>query len=642
MEYILNPAQEPYPPIFLFVVDVSLIDEELCEVKDSLQQALSLLPEEALVGLITFGKMAHVHELSFQECPKSYVFRGNKAFTPQELQDQLGFTARHDPRGAQGSSSSKRFLLPISECEFALNSILDDLQRDPWTPKPGERSMKSVGTALSVAVSLLEASYSGQGARIMLFLGGAATQGPGQIVSEKFSEFIRSHLDIQKDNAKYYKAAVKFYQGLAQRASAAGHIIDIFACCLDQVGLLEMKPCVENTGGYLVMSESFNTPMFKESLRKIFDRDEADALKMGFNANIEIIPSRDIKVSGAIGPCLAVPKKSNHVSETTIGQSGTTTWKIGGVDKNSSIAFYFDMANPNNQVYPPGKQAFIQFKTVYQHSTGQLHLRVTTMSRRFAEQNTMVELAQSFDQEAAAVLMARYSIQRSESEDTIDVIRWLDRMLIRLVSKFAEYSKGDPNTFRLPREFSLYPGFMYHLRRSSFLQTFNASPDESTYYRTLLLRENISNTLVMIQPALMQYSLNDEEPVPVLLDINSMKNDVILMLDTFFKIIVWYGEEIISWRDQGYQELPEYEHFAQMLEMPKEDADTVVAERYPAPQVIYCKKVSDPNERYFKAKVNPNSGNTAGNAIVESGNNFNDDVSMQVFMQHLIRLTVDS
>jgi len=30
---------------------------------------------------------------------------------------------------------------------------------------------------------------------------------------------------------------------------------------------------------------------------------------------------------------------------------------------------------------------------------------------------------------------------------------------------------------------------MYHLRRSHFLQTFNASPDETAYYRTLLQRE---------------------------------------------------------------------------------------------------------------------------------------------------------
>ena len=40
-----------------------------------------------------------------------------------------------------------------------------------------------------------------------------------------------------------------------------------------------------------------------------------------------------------------------------------------------------------------------------------------------------------FDQEAAAVLMARISVFKAEYDDGPDVLRWLDRMLIRLVPK---------------------------------------------------------------------------------------------------------------------------------------------------------------------------------------------------------------
>lgn len=39
-----------------------------------------------------------------------------------------------------------------------------------------------------------------------------------------------------------------------------------------------------------------------------------------------------------------------------------------------------------------------------------------------------------FDQEVAAVLMARISIFKAELDDGPDVLRWLDRMLIRLVT----------------------------------------------------------------------------------------------------------------------------------------------------------------------------------------------------------------
>ena len=83
MEYIL-PENKQNPnsrPIFLLVVDTAVQSDELAELKDSLQQSINFIPEDALIGLITFGKMVYVHELGFAECPKAYVFRGDKELT---------------------------------------------------------------------------------------------------------------------------------------------------------------------------------------------------------------------------------------------------------------------------------------------------------------------------------------------------------------------------------------------------------------------------------------------------------------------------------------------------------------------------------------------------------------------------------
>jgi protein transport protein SEC23 len=56
IEYTLaRPAQ--VPPIFLFVVDVCLDEEDLKALRDALVVSLSLIPPYALVGLITFGTM---------------------------------------------------------------------------------------------------------------------------------------------------------------------------------------------------------------------------------------------------------------------------------------------------------------------------------------------------------------------------------------------------------------------------------------------------------------------------------------------------------------------------------------------------------------------------------------------------------
>ena len=56
IEYRLaRPA--PAPPIFVYVVDTCQEEDSLKALKESLVMSLSLLPPNALVGLITFGTM---------------------------------------------------------------------------------------------------------------------------------------------------------------------------------------------------------------------------------------------------------------------------------------------------------------------------------------------------------------------------------------------------------------------------------------------------------------------------------------------------------------------------------------------------------------------------------------------------------
>ena len=50
--------------------------------------------------------------------------------------------------------------------------------------------------------------------------------------------------------------------------------------------------------------------------------------------------------------------------------------------------------------------------------------------------------------------------------------------------------------------------FMFHLRRSPFLQVFNNSPDESSYYRHHFMRQDLTQSLIMVQPILYAYSFN--------------------------------------------------------------------------------------------------------------------------------------
>ena len=179
-------------------------------------------------------------------------------------------------------------------------------------------------------------------------------------------------------------------------------------------------------------------------------------------------------------------------------------------------------------------------------------------------------------------------------------------MLIKLVNRFADYKKDNPTSFKLSAEFSLFPQFMFYLRRSQFLHTFNASPDESEYYKFAIMRENVENSLVMIQPALMQYTLDSEVGSPVLLEIDSMKDDVVLLIDTFFYICIWKGATIAAWEKAGYASNPDYANFKALLEAPVEDSKAIMEERFPFPR-FYISLPGDTNERRLKARVNPSS-----------------------------------
>ncbi|KAL9190821.1 hypothetical protein ACHAXT_000527 [Thalassiosira profunda] len=708
-EYELPSVPPAGPPAFVFCIDTCAHVEELADLADSLQQILNLLPEDCLVGLITFGTNVQVHELGFEGLPKSYVIRGNREYSPGKVGQMLGCRGsapggkggapppppapgqpqqpvQPAPAETPGSQVLRRFLLPVSECSMTLESILEDLRKDPWPVPSDKRVARCTGAALSVATSMLDLALPRRGARVMMFVGGPCTSGPGQIVSRLKTDDIRSHADLHRNAEPLHKPACEYYASLAKRhavgsggkgkgatqaaasaSAASAHVVDVYACSLDQVGILEMGELVEATGGHMVLGDSFGQSVFKESLRRVFRTFDPDVpedggkMQMAFGGTLEVLTSREFKVSGAIGPVTSLNKKSPNVSDLEVGKGGTNAWSLGGLDPGTTIAVYFDVTNPGTSPLPEGKRRFIQFLTKYQHANGRTRLRATTLCGPWSnpppdqgenrppqpgqggggyndgmQQPSPVKM--SFDQEAAAVLLARVAVERTANEDVADVLRWTDRSLIRLCAKFADYVPDDPNSFRLTPEFSLFPQFIFHLRRSQFLQLFNSSPDEAAYYRYILNKESTTNSLVMIQPTLLSYSFNGP-PQPALLDSQSVRPDTILLLDTFFHVVVFHGETCAAWREQRYHEREEHAAFRNLLEAPQADAQMIMDNRFPVPRYIVCDQHKS-EARFLMAKLNPSvTHNSEGEAGAQV---FTDDVSLRVFMEHLMKLAVQS
>lgn len=166
IEYAL-PRHAGPPPVFVYVVDTCLEEEELAALKEALLLSLSWLPEHALVGLVTFGTHVQVHELGYNECAKSCVFRGTRDITADQLREYLGLGSRlvkgrtgPGPTATPQRVTTGRFLLPAESCEFALQSLLAELTPDPWPVSSDMRPQRCTGAALAAAIALAEAVCS--------------------------------------------------------------------------------------------------------------------------------------------------------------------------------------------------------------------------------------------------------------------------------------------------------------------------------------------------------------------------------------------------------------------------------------------------------------------------------------------------
>lgn len=642
VEYLTTkPVQ--VPPIFLFVVDITTEPDNLQALKESITASLSLLPANALIGLITYGKVVQLHDFSNDTIARCNVFKGDKDYQLEPLVEMLTGQKMTGsiPNTQVTPFSLNRFFLPLEQIEFRFIQVLESLSQDEWSVKPGERPLRATGSALNIASLLLQGCYKNNAARIIVFSSGPDTINPGLIVDLELKNPIRSHHDIDSGNAVHYKKAMKYYNTLADRISENGHTVDLFSGCYDQIGMSEMRKLTDRTGGVLLLTDSFSTAIFKQSYLRLFAKDEDDYMKMSFSAKFQVKSSKELKVQGLIGHASAVKKTSaTNISDTTIGVGGTSTWTMGSLLPQHTYAVFFDIAsNGPTPVTGDNQQlAYIQFITNYQHSSGTIRTRVTTVANQLQSFGSPL-IAASFDQEAAAVLISRIAVHKAETEEGPDVIKWIDRTLIKLCQKYADYNKNDPSSFRLAGNFSLFPQFMYYLRRSQFLSVFNNSPDETAFYRHIFTREDTTNSLIMIQPTLTSFSM-ESEPEPVLLDSLSVKADTILLLDTFFYILIYHGETIAQWRKAGYQDDPQYADFKELLEEPKLEAAELLVDRFPLPRFIDT-EAGGSQARFLLSKLNPSDSyqnmNSAGATIV-----LTDDISLQNFMLHLQQSVVNT
>ena len=138
-----------------------------------------------------------------------------------------------------------------------------------------------------------------------------------------------------------------------------------------------MKGLANSTGGHMILTDSFTSSQYKQSIATVFDKDANDNLLMGFNASLEVITTKELKVTGLIGHAVSMNKKSVSVGETECGIGNTSSWKMCGIDPAASYGIFFEIASQGgpNQLQQGPQKGMMQFLTYYQHSSGQFSLR---------------------------------------------------------------------------------------------------------------------------------------------------------------------------------------------------------------------------------------------------------------------------
>ena len=615
---------------YLLVIDTCVNHENMVAMKKGLLEALAQVDfASSQVVLFTYSRNVHVYRGNASKTlSHSTLIPGY--FSNDQFTDVMGFKKDFQKEAAHNLSIFSRFV--FNDLENLTNAI-DAIEEDSFDTPSDERPGRAGGKALEFALEFVRLAMI-DSPRLLFFVSGPTTFGSGRIAEPKIANFIRKHLDVdQKQDVKNQVEGIKkFYSELATRAVQLKVVVDIVAFSLTEFGLYEMENLPCKTNGIIILNEEFKQDHFASSIKKYFKPSESGLSVMYSGATIELFVSKEIKISGCIGNCESQNSKPATQSENPIGQSNTNRWSVGGLDPESTFLFVLEVAEKSkSKGYSKFAKAYFQFVITYKHPLNGTVARVISFDRPFVVFDNPLEMLPQIDQFSTISTYAKLAALRVFEYDNITLIRYLDKVLISIL---RTYKRGQD----IPEEVGLLAQYFYYLRKSNFVKKFASSLDEMTFYKHSVLRENIDNTLIIVQPQIIEYSLANDEPKAVLPDLSCLKKDVILLADTFFNIVIWKGAEIKGWVDEGYHLQPDYAHVADLLKQPEDDFNVISEDRVVAPNKIYA-HYGSPTERFLKSRLNPESvvgGSNDGNQAVEEGNFVTEDASLSQFMTRLL------
>ncbi|KAK4372392.1 hypothetical protein RND71_007776 [Anisodus tanguticus] len=546
-------------PVVL-VIDECLDEPHLQHFQSSLHAFVDSLPPTTRLGIVTYGRTVSVYDFSEKSIASADVLPGNKSPDQESLKVLIyGIGIYLSPMHAS---------LPVA------HSIFSSLR--PYKLDIAEASRdRCLGTAVEVALAIIQGPSAemsqgvvkrpGGNSRIIVCAGGPNTCGPGS-VPHSFSHPNYAHVE---------KIALKWMETLGREAFRKNTVIDILCAGTCPVRVPVLQPLAKASGGVLILHDDFGEA-FGVNLQR------ASGRAAGSHGLLEIRCSEDIFVSQVVGP-----GEEAHVdSNENFRNDNALVIQMLSIEETQSFALSMETKRDIKRDFVYFQFAF-KFSDVYQSDiTRVISVRLPTV-------DSVSSYLQSVQDEVAAVLIAKRTLLRAKNaNDALDMRATVDERIKDITSKFGSQMPKS-KLYQFPRELSLLPEILFHLRRGPLLGSILGHEDERSVLRNVFLNAEFDLSLRMVAPrCLMHRQGGTFEELPAY-DL-AMQSDAAVVLDHGTDVFIWLGAELDAQEGKG----------AAALAACRTLAEELTEMRFPAPRILAFKEGSS-QARYFVSRLIP-------------------------------------
>ncbi|KAE8671237.1 Sec23/Sec24 protein transport family protein isoform 3 [Hibiscus syriacus] len=546
-------------PVVL-VIDECLDEPHLQHLQSSLHAFVNSVPPTTRIGIILYGRTVSVYEFSMESIASADVIPGGTSPTQETLKGLIYGTGI--------------YLSPMHASKEIAHLIFSSLR--PYKLNVPEASRdRCLGTAVEVAMAIIQGPFvdmsrgvvkrPGGNSRIIVCAGGPNTYGPGSV----------PHSYTHPNYPHREKTAVKWMERLGREAHQHNIVIDVLCAGTCPVRVPVLQPLANSSGGVLVLHDDFGEA-FGVNLQR------ASARAAGSHGLLEIRCSDDILVTQVVGP----GEQAHIDTHETFKNDISLCIQMLSVEETQCFSISLENKHDIKSDYVFFQFA-IQYSNVYQADIA----RVITI--RLPTVDSVSAYLQSVQDEVAAVIIAKRTLLRAKSySDAIDMQTTIDERVKDIALKFGS-QVPKLKLFQFPKEISLLPELLFHLRRGPLLGSIVGHEDERSVLRNLFLNASFDLSLRMISPrCLMHRDGGTFEELPAY-DL-AMQSDTAVVLDHGTDVFIWLGAELAA--DEGRS--------AAALAACRTLAEELTELRFPAPRIFAFKEGSS-QARYFVSRLIP-------------------------------------